>query len=365
MAAEGYSTRHVRFAVSIILIALLLIASASCSDELGKEGETLRFLYVPGKSNEFYRIIEEKLESIAEQEQIELITPPSGTIETSLDQTNFIEAKLQERSFDLLIISPADSRKMLEPLKEYASRGVRIMTIHNALERELSNGVKNGSIDGQTERKSASQIIGQSVEEPIEDHFILTHIGSDNELGGRLLAGRLAELTNNSGVVYVNTDTANISSETRVKSFHSSISGFPAMRFVGIDYSLGSQEKAFYQTISILQTGYRIKAILGTNEISSLGLLKAVQETGLEGSIKVACWGASRDMLEALREGYIHIILAENPAEMAEKAMNTAAAFFREKKDVPPVINTDMLIIDHANVNEQDLEPLVYNWSEK
>ncbi|MCF7944501.1 MAG: substrate-binding domain-containing protein [Spirochaetia bacterium] len=369
MAADGYSARCAQTAVCMILIALLLLVSVSCSDEPGRDGENLRVLFVPAKSSGFYRIIEEKLEAIAEQKQIELITPPSETIETSLDQTNFIEAKLQEQSIDLIIISPADSRKMLDPLKEYASRGVRIMTIHNALERELPNGAKDGAsdgrIDGQIDRRNTSQIMGQSVEETREDDYILTHIGSDNELGGRLLAGRLAELTHTSGVVYVNTDTANISSETRVKSFHSSISGYPSMRFVGIDYSLGSQEKAFYQTISILQTGYRIKAILGTNESSSRGLLKAVQETGLEGSIKTACWGAARDMLEALRQGYIHVILAEDPAGMAEQAMDAAVAFFRNNKEVPSVINTDMLIIDHSNVNDPKIEPLVYTWSEK
>jgi ribose transport system substrate-binding protein len=365
LAADGYSVRCAQTAVFMILIALLLLVSVSCSDEPGKDGENLRVLFVPAKSSEFYRIIEEELEAIAEQKQIELITPLSESIETSLDQTNFIEDSLQEQSIDLIIISPADSRKMVEPLKEYSSRGVSIMTIHNALERELPNGARDERIDGQTDRRNASQIMGQSVEEPREDHYILTHIGSDNELGGRLLAGRLAELTHTSGVVYVNTDTANISSETRVKSFHSSISGYPSMRFVGIDYSLCSQEKAFYQTISILQTGYRIKAILGTNESSSRGVLKAVKETGLEGSIKTACWGAARDMLEALRQGYIHVILAEDPAGMAEQAMDTAVAFFRDNKEVPSVINTDMVIIDHNNVNDPDIEPLVYTWSEK
>lgn len=173
----------------------------------------------------------------------------------------------------------------------------------------------------------------------------LTQVGSDHILAGRLAASFVSEELGRSGDLYINSSNpASGHHERSIASFYASVSGNPAMRMVGIDYGFGSPDRTFYQTLSILQVHPQLGAIFAVDESSSRGVLRCLQETGLLGSIRFIAWGASEELVEAFKRGYIHGLIDDNPEEVGREAVHWLARALREDVRVPERISVEFTL---------------------
>jgi ribose transport system substrate-binding protein len=302
-----------------------------------EEGEEeLTFAYMPGIEDPFMRMIEKGAKAKAEELGVNLIVAEYPNAWGPEIQVPILEATMARGGIDLLMVVPTAVDALITPLKKIYDQGVEIITCDTYLG------------DGDYSKSS-------------EYSFPLAYIGTDNELGGREVAEHLAKMLGEKGKVYINTTNPDVSSVMgRVKGFKAGIAKYSNMEVVGVDYNLDVQQTAQEQTLAKLQSNPDIAGIFGTNLFSAQGAYQAVVNSGMTGAVKIATWDATLDLINALKEGKVDLILAQKPAEIGALAVEWGYKHFAEGAKVPKKIIPGFEFFTKENVNNPDMQQFIY-----
>ena len=190
---------------------------------------------------------------------------------------------------------------------------------------------------------------------------MLSYIGTDNELGGYEVGKRLAELIGNEGKVYMNTTNPDVSSVNgRRDGFLRAMKEFPGIQVVGVDYNLDVQETAQRQTAAVLQKHPDLKGIFGTNLFSAQGAYQAVSNAGLSGVVKIASWDATVDLIKALKEGKVDLVLAQRPYQIGQLAVEWGYKYLTQKAQVPKKVIPGFFFFTRDNVDAPGAQQYIY-----
>ncbi len=320
-----------------VLMLFLWIALSSCSNE--QEGkETLTFAFVPGVVNDsFYYAMERGAREKAQKLGVHLLVAEYPASWGPEAQIPVLEAVAASEDLDLILIAPASVDALIAPLQKIHKQGIEIITVDTFLG------------DGDYSKES-------------DYSFPLSYIGTDNELGGKKIAENLAVLLGEKGKLYVNTTNPDVSSVIgRVKGFQQGIAEFPGMEVVGVDYNLDVQQKAREQTLAALQKYPDLVGVFGTNLFSAQGSYQAVVDAGLTGAVKIASWDASQELIHALKEGQLDLVLAQKPAEMGALAVEWGYKFFKDRIQVPKKVIPGFEFFTRENVNDPEMQEFIYH----
>jgi ribose transport system substrate-binding protein len=296
----------------------------------------LTFLFVPGVNDPFYTTMETGMRAKAEELGVELVVAPYPELWNPDVQIRVLEEQIAKVDPDALFISPVASDVLIEPLKRIHERGIQVVTVDTFI--------------GDGDYSS-----------PSDYSFPLTYVGSDNELGGRLMAEHLAELVGQKGKVFCQASNPDASSIAgRVKGFKEGIAQYPNIELVGVAWCLDDEAVAERQTLETLRRHPDLVGIFGVNVFSAQGSYRAILETGLTGAVKVASWDATPTLIGALERGEVDLVLAQKPAEMGELAVEWTAKSFREGVKVPKKAIPGFEFFTRDNVLDPAMRPFVY-----
>ena len=315
----------------VVAVSMVFLATAP-----KPEKEALTFAYVPGIEDPFMRMIEKGARAKAEELGVELLVSEYPGAWGPEVQVPILEAHMARGGYDLLMVVPTSVDALIAPLKKVYDQGVEIITCDTFLG------------DGDYSKTS-------------EYSFPLAYIGTDNELGGEKVAEHLAQMLGEKGRVYVNTTNPDVSSVMgRVKGFQKGTAKFPNMEVVGVDYNLDVQQKAQEQTLAMLQKNPDIVGVFGTNLFSAQGAYQAVVNAGLTGAVKIASWDATIDLINALKQGNVDLVLAQKPAEIGALAVEWGYKYFMENAEVPKKVIPGFEFFTRENVNDPDMQQFIY-----
>ncbi|OQY38930.1 hypothetical protein B6228_03845 [Candidatus Atribacteria bacterium 4572_76] len=180
---------------------------------------------------------------------------------------------------------------------------------------------------------------------PSNYNFPLAYIGTDNFLGGQVVAGQLALLLGGKGKVFLENTNPDVSSVMgRELGFRAGIKMFPDMELVGVEYCLDVQETAVAQV----------------NVFSAQGAYQAVVTAGLEGAVKIATWDATEILIEALKRGEVDLILAQMPAEMGALCVEWGVKHLTKGAEIPKKVIPGFFVFTQENVNDPEAQKYIY-----
>lgn len=292
---------------------------------------------MPGVADPFYTTMEKGVRAKAAELGVDVIVaeyPKSWGPEA---QVPILEATAARMKFDAILIAPTSNDALIAPLKKLYNKGMEIITVDTFLG------------DGDYSKKSTYS-------------FPLTYIGSDNELGGKLMAEKLAAMVGEKGKVFCEATNPDASSVAdRVKGFKAGIAEFPEMELVGVEWCQDVQQVAQEQTLAALQKNKDIVGIFGTNVYSAQGSYQAVVNAGLTGAIKICSWDATQELIGALKKGQVDLVLAQKPAEIGALGVEWAVKFLKDKSvNVPKKIIPGFEFFTKENVNDPAMEQYIY-----
>jgi ribose transport system substrate-binding protein len=129
---------------------------------------------------------------------------------------------------------------------------------------------------------------------------------------------------------------------------------------VAIDYNLDNPETAQSQTAAILQKYPDLKGIFGTNLYSAQGVYRAVENAGLTGEVKIAAWDATVDLINALKEGKVDLVLAQRPFQIGQLAVEWGFKYITAKAKVPKKVIPGFFFFTPENVNQPGSQAYIY-----
>jgi ribose transport system substrate-binding protein len=306
--------RNQKFFVSLALIPLLL---AGCGGGGGGSDQKLIGASLLTQTHIFYQDMVKAMKKEAAKRDLRLRLQYAEF--DSRKQNDQIETFIAQ-GVDAIIVAPTDSSGVTPVIAEARSRGIPVFTADIA-----AHGAD-----------------------------VVSHIASDNERGGELLAEYLAEALSGKGKIGIIDHPTVASVQDRTQGFEKVIAKYPDMEIVQRVPGEGQRDKALNAAQNLLQAHPDLDAIFGINDDSALGALAAVESAGLEDKIIIVGFDGTPEARKAIAKGTaLKADAVQYPDKIGIRTIEIIATVLNGEA-VPGVVPVDVGLIDQASLNAEE-----------
>ncbi|MCK5932964.1 MAG: substrate-binding domain-containing protein [Fulvimarina manganoxydans] len=297
--------------------AFALMAHASSA--LAQDGDKSVALVLGVKGSPFYQALQCGAQAKAKELGLELTVsaPDQFAADSQIPVVNAVTAT----SPAVAAIVPTDMQALIAPMRELSDRGSMVITIDQTVN---------------------------------EDDFVKTRILTDNEAGGRQAADAMNELLGGSGKVLVITQPpGSAAQDARTSGFEAQLKQYPDIDYLGPQYQSDDPQKAAEIVTSTLSAHPDLAGIFSTNDQGAIGAITGLRQAGAAGRVKVVAYDAASAEVAALKNGTIHALIAQNPKQEGEVAMEAAAKLIAGE-ELPKTTLTELVTIKAGEDEKAD-----------
>jgi ribose transport system substrate-binding protein len=209
-------------------------------------------------------------------------------------------------------IVPTDTQALVAPMKQLSDMGTKVVTIDQTIN---------------------------------DTSFVQTQILTDNEAGGKMAATDMNDLLGGKGKVLVITQPpGSAAQDARVTGFEEQIKTYAGIEYLGPQYQSDDPQKAAEIVTSALSAHPDLAGIFSTNDQGAIGAITGLKQAGVAGKIKVIAYDAATAEVNAFKNGQIHALIAQDPKQEGEVAMEVAAKLIKGET-LPKTTMTDIVSI--------------------
>jgi len=222
---------------------------------------------------------------------------------TIADERNFEEQaqKIEnaaDQGIQVLLIAPADSKAVVQPLLAVQRKKIRIINLDNRIDADAA--------------KQAGLTI---------DAFV----GPDNVAGAEKSAEHLFQLIGSEGKVamlegIVSADNA----RQRKEGFEKARKNHPKVTCVASIEAKWETDVAFDKMRGILDNHPDLAGVFCANDNMAIGAIQAIDGAGKAGKIKVTAYDNIDAARQAMKDGKLHGTIEQHPDEMGRKGVEAA-----------------------------------------
>ena len=280
----------------ILLLAFFLIYIYGCSEK--KESKKIAFV-VTTLSNPFFVDMTEGAKVEAEKyADVELIiqAPERGAVDIER-QIQIIENLITQK-VNAICVVPSDSRSILPAIAKANKAKIPVLNIDNKIDFEQAKK---------------------------DNVTVVTFIGSDNYLGGKIAAQYIVEKLGGKGKVAILEGVSGVEAAiNRKEGFIDYVKGYPEIKIVASQPADWEREKGLNVFQNILQASPDVQALFASNDEMALGAIQAIKSAGKEGKIIVVGFDATKDGLDAVKKGEMAGTIQQLPSEMGKIGIQNA-----------------------------------------
>jgi ribose transport system substrate-binding protein len=155
------------------------------------------------------------------------------------------------------------------------------------------------------------------------------------------------------------------STAKREAGFLSAIAAAPGITVVSASQYGGATTETAYQASENLLAPFRgaggklsVDGIFTPNESTTFGMLRALQDAGLAGSVVFLGFDSSAKLIEALDKGELKGLVLQNPFRMGYLGVRTLADHLKGGK-VEQKIDTGVTLATRENMNQPEIRELL------
>lgn len=307
-----------------MLLLLGLIAFAVCP----AFARDLNIVFIPkSRDQDFWTFMRQGVDRAVREDGHVNLTWRGPAHNDDVDSQIEILSIYSKPEIDAIIIAATDRGRLVEPVKQAAALGIKVVAVDSALDG-------NGHVN-----------------------FITTN----NVAAGRLAAERLSGLLNGQGTVAVlRTIPGSGSTEDRASGFIDYLKKHaPRISIAADEYGGGTRGKAARGAALLLEKHPRVDGIFAVNESTSDGALRALRQAGLAGKKKFVGFDTTAFLLEGLKKREIDGLVVQDPREMGYLSMKAALAAVRGAPIKDATILTDAVMVTRDNVQKPEIQELL------
>ena len=198
------------------------------------------------------------------------------------------------------VLVPTDAKALISPMKQMAEQGTKIVTVDQTIE---------------------------------DSSFVQTQIVTDNAQGGRLAADAINSLLNGKGEVLVITQPpGSAAQDARTSGFEEQLKKYPGIVYLGAQYQSDDPQKAAEIVTSTISAHPNLAGIFATNDQGAIGALTGLRQASALGKVKIVAYDLATAEVNALKNGGLQALIAQNPKQEGEVAMESAAKLIKGDK---------------------------------
>lgn len=298
-------------AVFVMVLSLILVSGAFNGVT---QAQDLKIgLSVSTQNNPFFVTLKEGAQKKADEIGAELIVADAQN--NASNQMSSVE-NLIVRQVDVLIINPVDSDAVVSAIKAANQANIPVITV--------DRGASGGEV--------------------------VTHIASDNVIGGEMAGERIIELLDGSGkVVELQGIPGTSAARARGKGFHNIVDKKDSIEVVASQPAGFDRSEGMTVMENILQAHQDIDAVFAHNDSMALGAVKAIEAAGRLDEVEIVGFDAIDDALTAIKNGKMDSTIAQKPGLMGEMAVENAQKI-AEGKELEDSIAVPLELITKKDV---------------
>ena len=299
--------------VCAFLCLTLILASASCSQP--GNGRKVIGVTLLTKEHVFYRDLESGLKETAEKKGYDLLIT-SGDWDLAKQQgqiENFIVQKVAA-----IIVCPVNSKGIGPAIEKASQAGIPVFTA----DIKADSGP------------------------------VVSHVASDNFLGGKLAGEYMAKALGGKGKVALIDQPIVESAIQRVLGFEDVIKQHPEMQIVAKPNGDGVRDKAMKAAEDLLQGFPDLQGIFGINDDSALGALSAIESAGRKGIVVMGFDAIPEARAAILRDSALKADVVQNPKVIGQTTIETIDRHLKGEK-VPAIIPVEVKVVDKAILEKE------------
>ncbi|MFV0351069.1 MAG: substrate-binding domain-containing protein [Oscillospiraceae bacterium] len=279
-------------------------------------------------SPDFWRIVEQGIDVAAEECDIEYeVNGPPAEIDIDT-QIQMVRNAIAKKP-DAIILAASDYEKLVPVCKEAFEAGIPVIMLDSNV--NYDKAVTLVSTDNYEIGRKLADLLGNYIGE--DDRFgVVGHFPYTTTAVGRSTG--LLENTPNSDE-----------------------------RLVALEYCDGKVEIAKEKATKMLLENPDIKAMVGLNEASSLGIAYALTELGLEGQIPLIACDSSTAQIKYMENGTVPACVVQNPFNMGYLSMQAAVQHL-QGKSLPDFIDTASVIVTREEMYKPEYQKLLFPFTD-
>jgi ribose transport system substrate-binding protein len=178
---------------------------------------------------------------------------------------------------------------------------------------------------------------------------VVSHVASDNVLGGRLAAQALAKHLGGQGKVLIIDHPTVASVQDRVKGFAEELKKHPGITIVGRPSSDGQRARAQAVMEDMLQAHRDLKGVFGINDDSALGATAALEAAGRK-DVVVIGYDATPEARRAIASGGpLKADVVQDPRRIGRTAIEMIDRHLKGEA-VPALVAVDVGLVDRESL---------------
>ncbi len=219
---------------------------------------------------------------------------------------------------DALLVAPTDVQAMQQPLEQAASAGIKVVLVD-------------------TTTKDPS--------------YAVSAIASDNEGGGAAAFQAIKQLHPDGGKVMVMGLEPGISTtDARTKGFEDAVKADSKFNYVGVQYGHNDPATAAQLIGAQLQKDPDLVGVFAVNLFAAEGSATGVKQAGKGGQVQVVGFDAGPNQIQALREGTVQALVAQDPSAIGQFGVDEAVTALEGGQNTKNV-QTGFTIITKENLD--------------
>src|SRR5262249_24006988 len=133
---------------------------------------------------------------------------------------------------------------------------------------------------------------------------------------------------------------------------------FPGISIVGYQFTESDRTRGLAVAEDFLTRFPDLSGLFGSNESSAVAAARAVTNRGLKGKVRIVGFDTSSDLPQAVRDGTIDALVAQQPFRMGCEGVRAAVSALHHQP-VPPRIDTGTLLVTRTNIDSPEVREVV------
>lgn len=219
---------------------------------------------------------------------------------------------------DALLVAPTDVQALQQPLQQATAAGIKVVLVDTTT---------------------------------ADPSFATSAISSDNEGGGAAAFDAIKQLHPDGGKVMVMGLEPGVSTtDARAKGFEDAVKADPKFNYVGVQYSHNDPATAAQLIGAQLQRDPDLVGVFAVNLFSAEGSATGIKQAGKSGQVQVVGFDAGPNQIQALREGTVQALVAQDPGAIGRFGVDEAVTALDGGQNTPNV-QTGFTIITKENLD--------------
>jgi ribose transport system substrate-binding protein len=328
----GFFSRHLRtlFVPVIILLLGSLVILFFTRTPSRREIKITAVIKAIANDSEFWEVVKTGLRAGAVEFGADLEIRGSWAESDIEGQIHIIEDILQNDPPAALILAATDYIRLVPVVEKAVSMGVKVVTMDSGVDSPLPH----------------------------------TFVATNNIEGGEKVAAemiRILEPGNKLAIVnHVRGATTAIEREDGARRILEQDGRYP---IIGTWFTDNFEENAYTITLRLLRDHPDLGGILGMNEVSTIGIARALQDAGAMGKVRLVGFDSSLREIQFIEQGLIAATVIQKPFNMGYLAVQ-AARDAAENRTLPSFIDTGSVLITADNLYEPENQKLLFPFVE-